>query len=57
MKQKNTPKKHPEKVTFVLKNQKEKNYFYTLKNGQVLEFPNKVFPTGKQTTFNQLELF
>lgn len=55
---KKVPKTKPEKVTFVLKNQNSKSYFYTLKNGETLEFQNKDFPTQiLKSNVNQLELF
>lgn len=51
-------KSKPENITFVLKSQKENHYCYTLKNGEILKFPNKVFPTETlNSNTNQLQLF
>jgi hypothetical protein len=44
--------------TMVLKFDKETNFIYPLSNGEVLEFPNKVFPVQNVILDrNQLKLF
>jgi hypothetical protein len=51
-------KSKAETVTFVLKSEKEYQYLYPLKNGEILKFPNKDFPTETIKIIpNQLTLF